>query len=265
MNKFEGILLATDLDGTLLRDDKTVSEENRLAIEYFKENGGRFTFITGRTPVGVAPLYKSVIPNAPIGCMNGAGIYDREQDKLIWYITIPDSVKEIAEYVDREFPDVGIEFITVDRHLFCKKNAFTDKHARDESLPNVEGDYRTITEPIIKVLFAASSETLDKMSKIILEHPLIGNFAPIRSDAIYFELIPLGISKATIIKKLPELMGGEIVKTIAVGDNDNDAKMLQTADIGYAVANASDAAKKAAKIVTVSNEEHAIANIIYSL
>lgn len=265
MKKFKGILLATDLDGTLLRNDKTVSEENKIAIEYFKENGGRFTFITGRTPVGVAPLFNAVTPNAPIGCMNGAGIYDHTQDKLLWSVTIPDSVKELVEYVDREFPHVGIEVVTQSRHLFCKKNAFTEKHAKDESLPDVVGDYREITEPMIKVVLPASSDELDLLSQKILTHPQIKNFAPIRSDAIYFEFLPLGISKATIIKKLPELLDGEIVKTIAVGDNDNDAEMLRIADIGYAVSNASAAAKACADIVTVSNEEHAIANIIYSL
>ena len=50
MKKFEGILLCTDLDGTLYRNDKSISPENRKAIEYFKREGGCFTFITGRMP-----------------------------------------------------------------------------------------------------------------------------------------------------------------------------------------------------------------------
>ena len=47
MKKFEGILMVTDLDGTLLRNDKSISEENLKAIEYFKSNGGIFAFVTG--------------------------------------------------------------------------------------------------------------------------------------------------------------------------------------------------------------------------
>ena len=46
MGKFDGILICTDLDGTLLKNDKSVSEENLRAIEYFKREGGRFTFVT---------------------------------------------------------------------------------------------------------------------------------------------------------------------------------------------------------------------------
>ena len=50
MGIFDGILICTDLDGTLLANDKSISDENLRAIEYFKENGGYFTFVTGRTP-----------------------------------------------------------------------------------------------------------------------------------------------------------------------------------------------------------------------
>ncbi len=265
MKKFEGILLATDLDGTLLRADKSVSDENRAAIEYFKSEGGRFTFISGRTPLAMKPLCALLRPNAPIGCMNGAGIYDYQNDKILWSVTLPDSVKEIVKDIDQAFPDTGIEIITEKDIIFHRQNAFTAKHIRDEKLPLIVGDYREVSVPIVKILFADSSENIDKIANAVLAHPRISEFAPIRSDHIYYELIPLGISKATVIKKLPELLDGALTKIIAVGDNDNDAEMLSAADIGYAVSNASEAAKASADIVTVSNEENAIAKIIYEL
>ena len=73
MKKFEGILFCTDLDGTLLRSDKTLSKRNLEAIEYFKSEGGLFTFVTGRMPCTALNLYNTVKPNAPIGCINGGG------------------------------------------------------------------------------------------------------------------------------------------------------------------------------------------------
>ena len=265
MKKFEGILLATDLDGTLLRADKSVSEENKKAIEYFKSEGGMFTFITGRTPAAVQALCRLLSPNAPIGCMNGAGIYDYGADKMLWSITLPDTVKEIVGDIDRAFPNTGIEVITEKHIIFHKQNAFTEKHIRDESLPVVIGHYNEVTDPIVKILFADSPTTLDELSRTVLAHPRISEFAPIRSDHIYYEILPLGISKATIVGKLPELLGDRLKKISAVGDNDNDAEMLKVADVGYAVSNASAAAKASADIVTVSNEENAIAKIIYEL
>ena len=84
MKKFNGILIATDLDGTLLRKDKSVSDENKKAIEYFKENGGYFTIITGRPMAVNHAICEEVNPNAPIGCLNGGGIYDLQKNEYLW-------------------------------------------------------------------------------------------------------------------------------------------------------------------------------------
>lgn len=79
MDRFDGILLCTDLDGTLFNNDRTVSEENIKAIEFFKSKGGRFSFITGRMPFFAVDVYNTVRPNAPIGCINGGGLCNGQQ------------------------------------------------------------------------------------------------------------------------------------------------------------------------------------------
>lgn len=76
MGRFDGVLICTDLDGTLLKNDKTISCENIEAIEYFKREGGYFTFVTGRMPFFVSYVLDTIKPNAPFGCVNGAGLYD---------------------------------------------------------------------------------------------------------------------------------------------------------------------------------------------
>ena len=65
MKKFEGMLFCTDLDGTLYNDEKTVSKQNLDAIEYFKSEGGLFTFITGRVPATSKNICNTIHPNAP--------------------------------------------------------------------------------------------------------------------------------------------------------------------------------------------------------
>ena len=60
MKKFSGILICTDLDGTLLREDKTISDENMEAINYFMAEGGLFTFVTGRMPNYVKNMYEKI-------------------------------------------------------------------------------------------------------------------------------------------------------------------------------------------------------------
>ena len=76
MGRFDGVLVCTDLDGTLFKKDKTVSRENREAIEYYKSEGGAFTFITGRFPCYAQTAYAAASPNVPYGCANGGALYD---------------------------------------------------------------------------------------------------------------------------------------------------------------------------------------------
>ena len=94
MGKFDGILICTDLDGTLIGRGGKISEENIEAIEYFKSEGGYFTFVTGRMPFIVGHIYNAVKPNAPIGCINGGGLYDFEKKEYIWAQMLADGVIE---------------------------------------------------------------------------------------------------------------------------------------------------------------------------
>lgn len=74
----------SDLDGTLLNSDGVPSEENLREIEFFKREGGLFTFVTGRMHFFAENIYRAVRPNAPIDCINGGGLYDFKVDKFIW-------------------------------------------------------------------------------------------------------------------------------------------------------------------------------------
>ena len=80
-----------------------------------------------------------------------------------------------------------------------------------------------------------------------------------------YEILPKGVSKGSALPILAKSLGVDMKNTIAVGDYDNDITMLKAAGVGYAVSNATAAAKAAADKITVSNEEHAIAKIISEL
>ena len=81
MGKFDGFLICTDLDGTLLNDAYKISPENEKAIRYYQAEGGRLTFITGRLYYFAQDSYDLVKPNAPIGTSNGGSVYDFETKK----------------------------------------------------------------------------------------------------------------------------------------------------------------------------------------
>ena len=263
MKKFENILFCTDLDGTLLCDNKVISKENLDAIEYFKSLGGKFTFITGRPPIIATDIYNNVKPNVPYGCFNGGGLYDGEKAELIWSVLLPKSAEKLLEYVEKDFSQVGIQINTQKNIYYQKESSGTVWFREITNTPYIYGDFNTIEEPIVKVVFACQDiDCMERFVEALPQHPLCKEFDFIRSELTLCEILPKNVSKGNVLKILADYLKIDIKNTIAIGDYNNDISMIKAAGIGVAVANAVPEAKAVADIVTVSNKEHAIAKII---
>ena len=266
MRKFEGILICTDLDGTLLRNDKSISKENLDAIEYFKSEGGFFTIITGRMPYFASDIYSVVRPNAPFGCINGGGLFDAANDKYVWTKTLPSEVLELVEYADNNIEELGIQLNTFDKIYFTRNNEAMEMFRQQTGTPNIPGSYKGFDIPIAKVVFGdVSDEKLNRLADLLNAHPKADRFDFIRSADILYEILPKNTNKGGILPILAEYLGIEMRKIVAIGDYNNDVEMIRTAGVGVAVANAAPEAKAVADVVTVSNEEHAIAKVIYDI
>ena len=264
--RFDGLLICTDLDGTLLRDDKTVSRENLEAIEHFTAEGGYFTFITGRMPFFVGDLPERVRINAPFGCINGGGLYDAREDKYIWQKPIRDDVTELVRYIYDNVPGVGIQVNCFDKLYFITENEAMHWFRKITGVPNLVATLDGVDEPIAKIVFGdLREENLAIVKELLESHPRHDEFDYIRSERTLYEILPKGVGKGAVLPRLAEHLGIDMSRTIAFGDYDNDASMLSAAGLGVAVANATENARAAADLVTVSNNEHAIAKIIYDI
>ena len=263
MKKFEGILLCTDLDGTLLRNDKSISRENLDAINYFMSEGGYFTFITGRMPYTSSNIYKTLNQNAPFGCINGGGIYDHRLGKYLWTRELSKEFFELIDEVVENIENIGIQVNSFDRIHFAGENEAMARFRRATGAPNIVTPYREVTEPIGKIVFGDTcNETILKLADILASHPKAYKFDFIRSEQTLYEILPKGNTKGDVMLRIADILGIKHEKTVAVGDYSNDVAMLKDAGVGVAVANANDEAKAAADRITVSNEDHAIAKII---
>ena len=263
MKRFEGILICTDLDGTLLRDDKTVSPENIEAIEYFKAHGGFFTFVTGRMPYFSHMIKEIVRPNAPIGCVNGGGIYDYGREEYLSLKTLPEDVNELVFHVVREVPGIGVIVNTKDRLYFPFDSEASRLHRLHTGMPYLTADLSDFHEPIAKIVFADHRpEAVARVAEALANHPRASEFDFIQSERMLYEILPKGVAKGAVLSPLALHLGVDIKRTVAIGDYNNDIDMLVKAGVGVAVANACPAAKAAADHITVSNEQHAIARVI---
>ena len=267
MGKFDGVLMVSDLDATLLTNDKRISPKNREAIQRFEAEGGAFTYITGRMPLGARTILDQLTPNVPIGCINGGGIFDPKNGSYVWTATLESSAEEIVSFVRNEFPDVGIELCGFYKAWFLNLTPLTEEHRQLEHIPYVPvSSYAEVNEPMAKVLFVREADRLEELMQAVQAHPLAGNFEFVQSTSQYYEMLPKGASKGEVLLRLADLLGISRSRTVAVGDNNNDLTMLRTAALGVAVANATPFAKEAADLVLEStNEEDAVAELICRL
>ena len=263
MGKFDKTLICTDLDGTLLMNDKSISRENLEAIRYFESEGGAFSFITGRMPFFVDYVLDTLKPTVPFGCINGGGIFDAERGEYVWREELDREALELVEFAEERIEGLGIQVNTFDKIYFARENECMDWFRRVTGLPKLVKKLREVDEPIAKIVFGDfDSDKLDRLTELLFTHPRAEKFDFIRSEKNLYEILPKGVSKGTLVERLADTLGIPRTRTVALGDYNNDIDMIRRAAVGIAVANARPEVKAVADRVTVSNEQHAIAKTV---
>lgn len=266
MGKFDGILLCSDLDGTLFTSDREISAENRQAIAHFAAEGGLFTFATGRSLSSLGHALSQVQPNAPLICYNGAGIYDAAAGKMIWETALPhpETIK-VLEFAEAHFPAAGIEICTTEGTYFSRESHMTARFRKMESLPLLAADYHTLTMPWKKVVFMMEEEELPAFRALLQTSSFAGQYDFVQSSRHFYDLMPKGASKGAALGILAEHLGIAMENTVGVGDNENDLSLVRNAGIGVAVANATPALLDAADYISPDNNTNAVAAVIYGM
>ncbi len=262
MGKFDGYLICTDLDDTLLTDDKHVSDENKEAIEYFMSEGGLFTFATGRMPMGIEVVLREIMPNAPIVCANGASVYDISAKKFLWSKFLEDGAVALVEYVEEKYPCAGIEVNDEYTIYFSRANRLTEECKVFEEIPGDYVDYHSVALPWKKIVFMVEAEEMPGLVDTLKEYERYSDFTYLQSNASYLEVVPNGCSKGEGVLHLASILGIEKSKVIGIGDAGNDYELVRQAGIGVAVANATDELKEIADWVVADNNNHAIKSLI---
>lgn len=265
MNKFKGYLICTDCDGTLTDNEGKVSDANAEAIKYFEEEGGLFTLATGRFPHFANNFKDKFLVNAPIVSLNGAVIYDINEEKMLnsWTMN-KDSFAKVLRYVNEEWPQIW--------EIWTSPNIYESigyKPGENNYNKNNLEEYITkLPNDLYKNLFMQPADVTKKLQKQLK----IRFGEEFRFDLSWPEGIEMQSSdsgKGIAIKYLKEHLGKEngniIHTTIGIGDNENDLNMIECSDIGYAVGNAVGELKEKADRITVANTESAIAKIISEL
>ena len=277
--KFDGILICSDIDNTLLyhlpgRETAYVPEKTIEAIKYFQNNGGRFTLATGRFPRFAADNLKQyVTPNAPLVTLNGAVIYDEESDLELYTCPIEDDIARLTYDVIEHFPKMKWMGIQCDgaNYVIQRRNdggyKYRDAMIGGSRFKNIDtreefaATFEDVT--LLKMLYVFPSRvSAAARDEIVAMFP---EYGVARSWPNGVELQSADAGKGNSTRRLAELLG-DVRLLVCVGDYENDISMLKSADIGYAVANACKMVKAAAHRVTnLPCRDGAIAEIIEEL
>lgn len=264
--KFKDLVICSDLDGTLIDEQNKVPKINIEAIEYFRGNGGKFMLATGRLPDAVYEAIEGVTLDFPCICHNGGSVYDLAKREYVEITPLDDGVVEVVDEIIRLFPTVGIEVMNKEGICVARQNFATKRHIEYENLDNAFSDgVKNTPKPWMKIVAAEDPEVVEKIREEFMNSPFRERYNMLKTHKYYYEMFNKSASKGTALKKACEIYGINLKNVIAIGDNENDISMLEAAGTAAAVENANDVVKKHADIITCSNLDGAIADLINRL
>ena len=267
--KFENIFIASDLDGTYFNRNTEVVERNLERVRYFCENGGRFTFATGRLPIFIKKHIPDAAPliNFPAVMGNGTCLFDYQKGEAIEeHFLDTQLLAEVESFIYRHAGvdaairasyNKGVLMSTLQneklKHEFDTFPAYIERKVCPASewgeyklyKSNIRGRADVI-EPLYPLVVEAFSDVLSVTT----------------SSKTMIELMPYGTSKAAMLENIKEKYFNNDIMLCTVGDYDNDLAMHAIADLAVCPSNANDLVKSVCKLQLCSNDEGVIGDLV---
>lgn len=256
------LLAAADLDGTLLRSDKTPSAFTLQTIERVLDCGVEFVLASGRSR-GIIP--RELLDNPRIRYViscNGAVVWDKLEQRALSQSLVP--------YAD------ALAILRKARDYDCVREASVDGmmyvgegDAETEIsliFPNMRGRMHTLrsTVPDVEDFFAAKGVSAEKLlfffhsseAREPLRRWIEANFdlALTSSHPLALEVNARGVSKGEALRGIAEHLGVARERVFAIGDSENDGEMIAFAGTGVAMGNAEEVVLRLTKLVTDDND-----------
>lgn len=258
-------LIAIDMDGTLLNEEKEISAENKKAIMAARAAGKHVVIATGRPLVGIKRYLEALEMTEEedyVIAFNGALVQTAKSGRIVSKKTLSWQDYQDLYEVSKSL-NVHIQALSEHHVMTPIANPYTDVEAtinliETEIIP-VEQVSQDLT--IVKVMFVDEGEKLDLAIKDLPEW-VKEKYTIVRSSEIFLEFLDKSVNKGAGVAALAAEIGLSAAQVICVGDAGNDLDMIQYAGLGVAMENAFDEVKEAADFITKSNVEDGVAHVI---
>lgn len=234
-------LVALDMDGTLLNDEQKISQENADWIQKAVKAGIHICFSTGRGFKSAFPYAEQLRLETPMVTVNGSEVWAKPH--VLYKRTLMETdciikLRELAVRYDSWYWAYAVDGI----------------YNRDNWTGEAD------TKQWLK--FGYYTENDEARAAVLQSIDSIGTFEVTNSHPHNIELNPQGISKASGLMSVCELLGIDMSQVVALGDSLNDAAMIKAAGLGVAMGNAQEEVKRIADVVVLTNEEDGVAQVI---
>lgn len=263
--KLSDWLIASDIDGTINDKSRRLVKRNYDAVQKFiNEYGGNFTLASGRSPESMRKHYKRLdIPDGKAIVMNGAGIYDYAEEKMIWSSPMNEHCIDIVRKSAKKFPLMAFQVISEDYVYIFRPTPSARILAINAKKPiKYFYDFEKIPkEKWYKVIFTGIPPAIDMLSKYVES---LSNTTEnlMYSSVCSYEIVNEDVNKGKAVLKLAEILGIDKEHTAAIGDYFNDYEMLKTVALPACCGQAPKEIKKIVKLVTCHCNFGAVAELI---
>lgn len=273
MGRFDGVLLASDFDNTLIYTEEALrsgapvpqlSQRNREALEWFMAEGGRFTVATGRALAAFSAYADRVPMNAPAVVCNGAAIYDFAKKEYLDYALLDEDARRRGQMILDRFPTLAVEAYHIDNVIHAvRPNAITRQHEHLTKVAVTEApSLLEVPLPLGKLLLEAEHEVLQAVQDQLTAEGWDRDYELIFSSKVLLEMTAKGANKGGMVRRLAERLGIAPEHIYCVGDEANDIPMLTAAAQGFAPANCTEAVRSCGATVVCDAREGALADVV---
>ncbi|USI72416.1 HAD family hydrolase [Sphingomonas morindae] len=258
-------LVVSDVDGTLVRSDKSLAPATVAAAQRLIAEGGQMTLISARPPSGILPLARQMGLPGPFGAFNGGTIFAADGAVL-------DAHRLDAEVSRRAVEAIAPHRVTI--WLFADGRWFST----DDTNPHTDAERRsTFSEPVLVSDFEALHGRVDKIVAVCDDPDLMARLSDDVSAALgdgaevalsqtyYCDITHPEANKGAGVARLAEALGVALADTVVIGDMPNDLPMFRRAGHAIAMGQAPQRVRDAASAVTASNDEDGVARAIEGL
>jgi Cof subfamily protein (haloacid dehalogenase superfamily) len=255
-------LVVSDVDGTLLTKDKTLTDGAKAAVRRLHDAGIGFTITSSRPVIGMRFLIEPLAITLPVGAFNGSCIVDPQMKPIEQHL-IPAAAAKRSLDVLNDF-GVDIWLFTSDLWLTRRPDGEYVPHEKRaiRADPTIVGDFTPYLEAACKIVGSSSDAPLLQRCEVAMQQALGREATAVRSQSYYLDVTPPGCDKGTFVEASAKRLGISTGAVATIGDMQNDLAMFRKSGLSIAMGNATDDVKKVATRVTASNEDEGFAKAI---